>query len=220
MAQHGGVQGGYLDTLLVPLLRALPGEYRWVCEYDVDFAGRWEDVFRRFVDSDADLLTSSVLFRREQPRWNHWHWATAPPGIARRLWVRSFNPLMRVGRRMLEVYCAAMADDAWQGHYEFTMATAAHAAGLVVEDLGGDTSFTPEGRCNQLYLGRSPAGRPKDLTFGFRPVRTHYYEERPETFEQEGLLYHPVKPGVLAWNRETRNAPRPWPPARGGDADG
>ena len=46
MAEHGGVQGGYLDTLLIPVLRGAPtADHLWVCEYDVDFAGRWDDLF-------------------------------------------------------------------------------------------------------------------------------------------------------------------------------
>ena len=27
-------------------------------EYDVDFAGRWDDLFAPFADNDADLLTT------------------------------------------------------------------------------------------------------------------------------------------------------------------
>jgi hypothetical protein len=207
MEEHGGVQGGYLDTLLVPVLRALPAEHLWVCEYDVDLAGHWGDLFDRFTaDEGPDLLTTTVMYRREQPRWTHWKRAAAPRHVPEPAWVRSLNPFMRLSRRALDVYCDAMQDDAWQGHYEFTLATALHAAGLVIEDLGGDTSFTPEHRRNGLYVGKSPEGRPPDLTFGFRPMREHYFEERPETFDRPGLLYHPVKPGVPAWDRATMNA--------------
>jgi hypothetical protein len=205
MAEHGGVQGGYLDTLLVPVLRGLTADHLWVCEYDVDVAGRWDDVLGRFADNEADLLTTTVMWRREQRRWPWWKEATAPDEIRRRQWVRSLNPFMRVSRRLLEVYPQAMADERWAGHYEFTLATAALAAGLVVEDLGGEGSFVPPGRERTTYVGRSPAGRPDDLTFGFRPVREHYFHERPEEFEQPGLVYHPVKPGVPAWTAATRN---------------
>ena len=50
-------QGGYLDTALLPCLRALRADHLWVMEYDVDFAGRWNDLFAPFADNDADLLT-------------------------------------------------------------------------------------------------------------------------------------------------------------------
>lgn len=206
MEEHGGVQGGYLDTLLVPVLSGLDADQLWVCEYDVDFAGRWSDLFAPLRDVDADLLTTTLLRRREQPRWPWWPTAAAPPEVLPELWLRSFNPLMRVSRRLLETYAAAMADDDWAGHYEFTIPTAALDAGLRVVDLGGEGAFVPRGHERRVYVGRTRAGRPDDLTFGFRPVRDHYFHEAPEEFGQRGLLYHPVKPGVPAWTRETMNA--------------
>jgi len=206
MAEHGGVQGGYLDTLFVPVLLALGGDHVWLCEYDVDFAGRWGDLFARYADNDADLLTTTVMYRHQQPRWLPWRTAQAPADIPEERWIRSLNPLMRVSRRLLEVYVAAMADDAWRGHYEFTVATAALEAGLVVEDLGGEGSFVPAGRERSVYIGKSPAQlQPPDLTFGFRPVRDDYFHEKPEVFERPGLLYHPVKPAVPTWTSETQN---------------
>jgi len=209
MAEHGGVQGGYLDTLLVPVLRGLAtgtgADHLWLCEYDVDFAGNWGDLFRRFNSNQADLLTTTLMYRHEQPKWPWWSGAAAPDEVPPQTWVRSLNPLMRVTPRLLEAYVAAMSED-WRGHYEFTLATAAVVAGLTVEDLGGEGSFVPEGRERSVYVGRSPAGRPKDLTFGFRPVRDDYFHEEPLTFKAPGLLYHPVKPGVTAWTRQTMNS--------------
>jgi hypothetical protein len=207
MEANGGVQGGYLDTLLVPVLGGLPDDRLWVCEYDVDFAGRWGDLFARYADDDADLLTTTLLYRTEQPDWPWWPGAGAPPEIPEDRWVRSLNPLMRLSRRLLDTYVAAVTDDRWRGHYEFTLATVALTAGFRIEDLGGEGSFVPPGRERSVYVGRTPAGRPSDQTFGFRPVRRRYFHERPERFEQPGMLYHPVKPGVPAWNAATKNAP-------------
>jgi hypothetical protein len=210
MADHGGVQGGYLDTLLVPVLTGLadldPVDHLWVCEYDVDFAGRWGDLFVRYADNDADVLTTTLMYRHEQPRWPWWRTAAAPPDVPRGRWVRSLNPLMRLSRPALAAYVEAMADGRWQGHYEFTLTTAALHAGLVLQDLGGEGSFVPAGVERSVYVGKSPAGRPPDLTFGFRPVRDHYFHEAPATFEQPGMLYHPVKPDVAAWTPRTMNA--------------
>lgn len=210
MAEHGGVQGGYLDTLLVPVLLGLAAssgaDQLWVCEYDVDYAGSWGDLFERVQASEADLLTTTLMYRHEQPKWPWWRTAQAPDDVRPERWIRSLNPLMRVTPRVLDAYATTMSDS-WQGHYEFTLATAALAAGAVVEDLGGEGSFVPAGHERRVYVGKSPAGRPKDLTFGFRPVRDHYFHERPDAFETPGLLYHPVKPGVPAWTEETMNAP-------------
>lgn len=211
MADHGGVQGGYLDTLLVPVLTGLADvdatDHLWVCEYDVDFAGRWDDLFVRYVDNDADLLTTTLLYRHEQPRWPWWRTAAAPPCVPKERWVRSLNPLMRLSRSFLTAYAEAMADDRWQGHYEFTLTSAALHTGLVVEDLGGEGSFVPPGRERTAYVGRSPLVPSRGRTFGFRPVRHRYFHEQPGSFEHPGLLYHPVKPEVAAWTRKTMNAP-------------
>lgn len=207
MAEHGGVQGGYLDTLLIPVLSGLEADQLWVCEYDVDYAGRWDELFARVADSDADLLTTTLMFRHEQPKWPWWRSAAAPPDVPPERWVRSLNPLLRLTRPVLDAYAAAVADSRWKGHYEFTLPTVAREAGLRLEDLGGEGSFVPPGRERSVYVGRSPQGRPPDLTFGFRPVRHDYFHEDPESFPQPGRLYHPVKPGVPAWTRETMNAP-------------
>jgi hypothetical protein len=205
MEEHGGVQGGYLDTLLVPVLTALEADHLWVCEYDVDFAGHWSDVFGPLADADGDLLTTTLLYRHQQPKWPWWPTAGAPSAVPEERWVRSLNPLMRASRRLLETYAAAMGGDAWAGHYEFTLPTAALEAGLRVVDLGGEGPFVPRGHERRLYIGRSPAGRSEDQTLGFRPVREHYFHEAPEDFEKPGLVYHPVKPGVPVWSRETMN---------------
>jgi hypothetical protein len=205
MAEHGGVQGGYLDTLLVPVLSGLDADRRWLLEYDVDYAGRWEELFGPLAERDADLLTTTVMYRHEQPRWPWWRSAAAPPGVPPERWVRSLNPLVRVTPPVLDAYVRAVADPAWQGHYEFILPTVAREAGLRVEDLGGEGSFVPPGRERAVYVGKSPQGRPPDLTFGFRPVRHDYFHERPESFPLTGMLYHPVKPGVAAWTSETAN---------------
>jgi hypothetical protein len=205
MEQHGGVQGGYLDTLFVPVLKGLRADHLWLLEYDVDYAGRWDELFARVAESDADMLTTTLMFQHEQPRWPWWRGAAAPPDVPPERWVRSLNPLLRLTPSALDAYAVAVADPRWQGHYEFTLATAARESGLHVEDLGGEGSFVPPGRQRSVYVGRSPSGRPPDLTFGFRPVRHDYFHEDPGSFAEKGLLYHPVKPGVAAWNKKTRN---------------
>jgi hypothetical protein len=205
MERNGGVQGGYVDTLLLPLLRSLAADQLWAIEYDVDYAGRWSDLFDQFADNDADLLTTTLLRRRDQEQWPWWASAGSPSWVAEEQWLRSLNPLMRLSRPLVNAYCVAMADPAWRGHYEFTLPTLASVSGFVVEDLGGDGPFTPDARRGRIYVGRTPAGRPDDQTFGFRPVRRRYFHERPEAFPRAGLVYHPVKPGVPAWTRETMN---------------
>lgn len=205
MAEHGGVQGGYLDTLLVPVLSGLDADRLWLFEYDVDYSGRWDELFGRVAGRDADLLTTTLMYQHQQPRWRWWRDAEAPLDVPPERWVRSLNPLLRVTHQVLTAYLDAVADPRWQGHYEFLLPTVAKESGLRLEDFGGEGSFVPPGRERSTYIGKSPEGRPPDLTFGFRPARHDYFHEKPEEFPMAGMLYHPVKPGVAAWTPETAN---------------
>jgi hypothetical protein len=215
MVRHGGVEGGYLDALFVPVLRALPGDRLWLIEYDVDYAGRWSELFEEFADNDADLLTTTVMSRHEHPRWPHWETAHAPAWVPEDRIVRSLNPLMRVSRDLLTTYALAMADEEWRGNYEFTLPTVAVASGARVEDLGSTGSFTPPERRSRIYVGKSSetasAPAADGLTFRFRPARPHYFHEDPDAFEIPRMVYHPVKPGVRAWKKSTRNSRPPVP---------
>ena len=209
MERNGGVQGGFLDTALFPVLRALRADHLWVMEYDVDFAGRWGDLFAPFADNDADLLTTTLMYRHQDPNWSHWPKAKAPAWVPEDRMVRALHPLMRLSRELVNWYPTAMADTEWAGHYEFTLPTSALAAGARIEDLGGDGPFTPPERRGLTYLGRTPAGSPDGITFGFRPVRPRYFHEAPEQFDRPGMVYHPVKPGVRAWSEASKNRPLP-----------
>jgi hypothetical protein len=193
---NGGVYGGYLDTLFVPVLRALPAEQMWLMEYDVDYSGSWDELFAEFADNESDLLATSVMTKAEQPDWPYWRSAGSPDWVREDQLTRSLDPLMRVSRRLLNIYAVAMADARWQGNYEYTLSTIAVASGARVEDLGNQGSFTPPERRGRVYVGKSPAGTPDDMTFRFRPSRRRYFHEAPARFERPHMLYHPVKPGV------------------------
>lgn len=43
MLENGGIYGGFVDVLFVPLALALKNEFVWIIEYDVDFSGDWRD---------------------------------------------------------------------------------------------------------------------------------------------------------------------------------
>ena len=172
MAEHGGVQGGYLDTLLVPVLSGLDADQLWLCEYDVDFAGRWDELFapvrrprRGPADHDPDVSPPAaevaVVAHRGVPARRTPERVGALPQPA----AAAHPPCPR------RVCRVRWPTQRWQGHYEFILPTVAKRAGLRVEDLGGEGSFVPPGRERTVYVGKSPHGRPPDLTFGFRPVR-------------------------------------------------
>lgn len=208
MVNHGGVYGGYLDTLFVPVLRALPGDHMWLFEYDVDYSGSWEELFAEFADNDADLLTTTLMYKSEHPHWPHWRTARTPAWVREDQLVRSLNPLMRVSRRLLSTYAVALADEHWEGTYEFILPTVALASGARLEDLGNQGSFTPPERRSRVYIGKPAAGSREDLTFRFRPIRHRYFHEAPEAFEKPNMLYHPIKPALPAHKRVTQSQPQ------------
>ncbi len=196
MVRNGGVYGGYLDTLFVPVIQALSAEHVWLIEYDVDYSGSWGELFDEFRDNDADLLTTSVMYKSEHPQWPHWKTATTPSWVRDDQLVRSLNPLMRVSQDLLNTYAIAMSDPEWYGTYEWTLSTIAYVSGAVVEDLGNQGSFTPAERSGRIYIGKSPAGTPEHMTFRFRPAQGQYFHESPAAFAERDMVYHPVKPGV------------------------
>lgn len=198
MERHGGHLQGFLDVAWIPRVLAMEARRVWVMEYDVDYAGCWADFFAQFADNDCDVLTSSLAHQTETPDWVHWNTASAPPWVQERHFHRCFHPLMRLSRRFALTYGLMVADASWEGHSEFTLATAAAVSNATVEDFGGDGPFTPQGRRGRNYVN-DPSDR--DLTPGtfiWRPARSHYFHELPEAFPQPNKLYHPIKP----WEHE------------------
>ena len=201
MMVNGGVRGGYLDVLFVPVMTALPADHVWLMEYDVDYAGSWDELFSEFRDNDADLLTTALMYKSQHPQWLHWKTVETPPWVREDQLVRALNPLMRISRQLLSTYAVAMADQRWSGTYEYLLSTIAVVSGGQVEDLGNEGSFTPPERHARIYTGRSSSGRPDNMTFRYRPPRPRYYHEAPEDFEKPHMLYHPVKAGVPTWKK-------------------
>jgi hypothetical protein len=129
---------------------------------------------------------------------------------------RAFNPLMRLSRSFALTYAVMMADTRWQGHYEFTIPTAAATSNATLEDLGGDGAFTPRSRRRRNYVNNPSDGRLLPGTFTWRPARSHYFSEQPEAFPQPNKLYHPIKPDVERW--EEASVPEPPNRAVGGSS--
>lgn len=189
--RNGGVQGGFLDVALIPCVLAQPTSHVWIVEYDVDYSGDWATFFRAFEAESADVLTSTITSFEQTPGWTWWTSAAAPSWVPPESRLRAFHPVLRLSRMFARTYASMMADSRWAGHYEFTIPTAAKAAGMRIVDIGpGHYDNTPE----HPYL--SPG------TFVWRPSRAHYFHEHPDDFEQPDRLHHPVKPNVVDWAAE------------------
>jgi hypothetical protein len=200
MQRSGSIVPGYLDVMIIPCVLAMSSERVWVMEYDVDYTGRWADFFAQFTDRDSDLMTTTLTHISDCQDWAHWPAARCPSWVDRRFVHRAFHPLMRLSRSFAGAYALMMLDQAWAGHAEFTLPTAALAAGAVVEDIGGEGPLTPPALRDTNYLNTPSDPDLSPGTFVWRPPRQHYFHERPDEFDLPGRLYHPVKSGLAAWD--------------------
>lgn len=197
--RHGRLQMGYMDVFLVPRALETKRRFVWICEYDVDFSGDWADFFRQFVGDRADLLTTTLNPQARDPAWAFWPGAINPASVPETFRARSFLPLFRVSRRLLDAYCRALSTGDWRGNYEFLFPTIARDAGLTMEDIGGDGPFTAPTRYGANYENTPDHPHLTPGTFVWRPSRAGYFHEQPDAFERRDMLYHPVKPGIAEW---------------------
>ena len=184
--------GRDIDCFVLLYARAHPPAGRlWVVEYDVDYGGRWGELFDAFAASGADLLATTLQRYAARPDWENWRGVRAPKGrTARHLLLSAFLPCYRLSPAALAVLESAYRAG-WSGHYEATVPTILSAAGLVLEDLGGDGVFVAPGNRNRFYTNTPAAADLSPGSFVFRPARTTRGRE-------PGLLWHPVKPPVGA----------------------
>ncbi len=199
--------GGFPDLALMPALHHpnLAGFDRvWMVEYDADFAGDWGEFFRRTDPIRADLLTTYVQRRSEDPEWVPWGWFAPPAGIPESEHLSSFNPVARYSRRFIDTYRETVATGEWAGHTEALYPSIARHAGLDIVDLGGKGSFVPPGWEEMNYTG-ARSSDPRG-SFRYRPdVGAKYFHQRPDAFPLLGRLHHPVKtPGRVGLRVRTR----------------
>jgi hypothetical protein len=191
-----------MDVAILPCVLALPADFVWVMEYDVDFSGNWEYLFCQFADNRADLLTSSLLPHDACPDWYHWQFARMPDQVPPNHMIRGFHPIMRISRRFAEGYISCLERGEWEGHYEFTLPTIGVSEGYAVEDIGGDGPFCPPSRRSKNYRNTPTVDDLGPGTLIWRPSRQSYYQDAPEAFEENNLIYHPVKNGLPNWRRQ------------------
>jgi hypothetical protein len=167
--------------------------YIWIVEYDVDFSGSWERFFSHAMTSRADFLATTIFPRSQTTDFIHWSWFKVPGFCPHKWHFRSFNPIFRFSRRMIEFYRATVEDGAWGGHTESLYPTIAAYRGLRMEDLGGSGPFFPKHAGPSHYVN-TPRGDLAPGTFVYRPVEhDSYFHEDPTAFRHRDHLYHPVK---------------------------
>lgn len=176
-----------VELFVVAYWKAQPDyDYYWGIEYDVKFSGSWDRVFAHFQDNDADLLGTSIHTRDFNPHWGNWGSLKSPAVLGDDQMVRGFFPIFRISQRGLIALDAAYRQG-WNGHFECSMPSAVAAAGLRLEDIGGDGPFVAPGNTNRFYTNTLLDPNLTPGSFVFRPTRTGVGAE-PD------LLWHPVKP--------------------------
>jgi len=168
----------------------------WVVEYDVRYSGAWPAFFGAHNQSDADLL-GTTLFRRDQCEdWYYWpSLDLRDRRIAMHDQIRGFFPIYRLSRRALERLDADYRTGV-SGHFECLIPTLLNAAGMTLEDIGGQGDFVRPTNKGRFYRNTPAAASLGPGTFVFRPVM-----ERPG--REPDMLWHPVRPGT-AWRAMPR----------------
>jgi hypothetical protein len=177
---------------LIPLLfmtRYPDCEHVWGIEYDVHYEGAWSRLFDHFKRSKADLLATTLRFRRDVPGKTAMRPPLKSPSFQEypeddRLYV--FLPFYRLSRSGATAIDRAYRAGA-AGHYELTWATILRCANLGLEDIGGNGAWVRPENINRFYFNSPMSYSMAPGTFVFRPP-FHKIPGRPNT------LWHPLKP--------------------------
>ena len=148
----------------------------WIVDERVHYDGRWESFQAFFDDCEADLLATEVRTREEEPGWCWWtslkSGQEAVPAVHG---VAALLPLIRINRNSAEAILRGIGEG-WTGHPEALVPTLVSRAGLKIEDIGGNSSFTPQDRKGRWYDQRTwhwqgPVEHVPDLLHFPLPIR-------------------------------------------------
>ena len=178
------------NTILPPMFfyRRHPDyNYYWIVEYDVRFSGHWSQFFAHFLESDADLLGTTLVRYEATPNWYHWPSLDLKDrSIDPAQYLRGFFPIYRLSRQAFAQIDRDL-DQGNKGHYECLLPTLLHNAGMRLEDIGGNGEFVRPQNVNRFYRNTPAAGFLAPGTFIFRPSMQRAGRESDK-------LWHPVKP--------------------------
>jgi hypothetical protein len=106
----------------------------WAIEFDCIFKGDWNDFFKEYKNSNADLITAGIRTKVDDTEWGWWHELSVPVEIPDTELFASFNPVYRMSKEAAEVLFQ-QNQEGWHGHHESTMVTGLKYAGMKVEEL-------------------------------------------------------------------------------------
>jgi hypothetical protein len=194
----------FYRTEYLPFVRffeQLPGyQSFWRCEYDVYYSGDWKDFINNFIDTRADLLTTSLVDFYKSPHWSHF-WRYKGTLKVQEL-IRSHNALFRLTKSGADVLREHIFNE--RGHYEVILPTVINKlGGLPIEDIGGHGSYVFPDNKGKYYANNTAL---LSRCSGRLDVAHHTYGSHGNYFYDIGdmkpdYIYHPVKvPKGLKWN--------------------
>jgi hypothetical protein len=178
------IQSGFDQAILAFRQMKPDYDYYWIVEYDVEFSGRWSELFNAFADNTSDLLCSNVHRHETNPTWFWWKSLVWPHGAKPEL-IRGFFPFARLSAQAIDAIIAA-GQKGIDGFYEVLWPTVLHYDGLIIEDIGGDGPFVRPDNVNRWYTSTLTRDYLSPGTLVARPIRF-----RPG--REPNKLWHPIK---------------------------
>jgi Protein of unknown function (DUF707) len=131
-------------------------DFVWIRDPQVSDGGNWEFFESSFDDCEADFLATQIRTYGEEPDWHAWTSLMTPENIVlvEENKIAALLPLLRLSRAAAEIILEGI-EAGWKGHPETLFPTLVKQAGLSIEDIGGNGSFTPKERGGKWYDERT-----------------------------------------------------------------
>ena len=114
-------------------------DYIWVVEYDVCMMGEWNEFFRQYENSTADLITKNITHTDKLEYWNKWDFYAKNEHVLmdlvneRKALAKSLNCLSRVSTFLLELILNFLREfDDRSAFYEWVWPSVAYLYGREV----------------------------------------------------------------------------------------
>jgi hypothetical protein len=156
--------------------------YYWCIEDDVEFNGRWEDLFGAVSPLNYDFITSHIRRHSDIPDWFWWDSYRVPgEDFNAENLISSFNPIYRISGKALS-YVDTHLKNGYRGHHEVLLPTLLSRGGFSIADFSTQKNHvTPHLSFCTLR------------TMRWLPVFLHVGNNKNK-------LYHPVK-ATIKWSQ-------------------
>lgn len=188
---HSNLMPGHTNYPIMHFALSSDYDSFTVIEYDVRLRGKWDQLFKELMKSNADFLATHLTKQSEQPDWPHWSSINIPKNSNIQSefkldLIRSFCPIYKISRDAIKVLDKTYKSGVI-GHYEALFPTILKYFKLKVCDINSLPHPIYTGKY-RWYTQADPdkMGSLKGSSMRFKPP---FYLKglRPLT------LYHPIK---------------------------